>query len=99
MVSLSALGIVPVPAANAPPADQPQPACVLKGTTQNGTMVSLDINVSALGQAQASGLAVLLSALSTSGQAGAAPAAAPAPPAPDGAGPATGANGASDGPT
>lgn len=63
LMSLSALGIVPVPAANAPPADQPQPACVLKGTTQNGTMVSLEINVSALGAAQASGLAVLLSAI------------------------------------
>jgi hypothetical protein len=71
LMSLSALGIVPVPAANAPPADQPQPACVLKGTTQNGTMVSLDINVAALGQAQASGLAVLLSALTARGGAGA----------------------------
>ena len=71
LTSLSALGIVPVPAANAPPAGQAQPACVLRGTSQNGTMVSLDINVSALGQAQASGLAVLLSALTSRPGAGA----------------------------
>ncbi|KIP08437.1 hypothetical protein PHLGIDRAFT_127050 [Phlebiopsis gigantea 11061_1 CR5-6] len=75
LTSLSALGIVPVPAANAPPSGEPQPACVLKGTSQNGTMVSLDMNVSALGQAQASGLAVLLSALTTRNGAGSAPAA------------------------
>lgn len=84
LTSLAALGIVPVPATNAPPAGQPQPACVLKGTTHNGTMVSLDINVSALGQAQASGLAVLLSALSATQRAGTA--AAPASPAPASAG-------------
>lgn len=65
LASLSALGIIPIPAENAPPADQPQPAAVLKGTTHNGTMVSLEINVSALGAAQASGLAVLLSALTS----------------------------------
>ncbi|KAI0753939.1 hypothetical protein BC629DRAFT_1554369, partial [Irpex lacteus] len=35
--------------------------------TQNGTMVSLEINVGALGGAQASGLAVLLSALTSRG--------------------------------
>ncbi|GJE95469.1 hypothetical protein PsYK624_116530 [Phanerochaete sordida] len=96
LVSLSALGIVPVPAANAPPANYPQPACVLRGTTHNGTMLSLDINVAALGQAQASGLAVLLSALSATGRTAAAPAtgSAPSTPGPDpGAGPATGSNG------
>ncbi|THG94161.1 hypothetical protein EW026_g7254 [Hermanssonia centrifuga] len=32
---LSSYGIIPVLAANAPPADQPQPAAVLKGTMQN----------------------------------------------------------------
>ena len=67
-----------MPAANAPPAGQAQPACVLRGTSQNGTMVSLDINVSALGQAQASGLAVLLSALTSRPGAGAAAPAASA---------------------
>lgn len=44
-------------------------AAILRGTTQtpNGTMVSLEINVGALGGAQASGLAVLLSALTSRG--------------------------------
>lgn len=59
--TLSALGIVPIPAENAPPPGLPQPAAVLRGTTQNGTVANLDINISALGAAQASGLAVLLS--------------------------------------
>lgn len=63
LVSLQALGIVPVAAENLPPADQPQPAAVLKGMTHNGTMVDLEIKLSALGAAQASGLAVLLGAL------------------------------------
>ena len=50
---------------------QPGPvAAILRGTTQNGTMVSLEINVGALGGAQASGLAVLLSALTSRGVAG-----------------------------
>ncbi|EKM54396.1 uncharacterized protein PHACADRAFT_210196 [Phanerochaete carnosa HHB-10118-sp] len=97
LMSLSALGIVPIPVANAPPADQPQPACVLKGTTHNGTMVSLDINVSALGQAQASGLAVLLSALTATARTGVAAASGPAPATggTDTSGTATGTNGVS----
>ena len=65
--ALHALGIVPVPAASVPPADQPQPAAVLKGSTSNGTMLSLDINVSLLQSAQMSGLAILLNSLMSRG--------------------------------
>ncbi|EIW82917.1 hypothetical protein CONPUDRAFT_101388 [Coniophora puteana RWD-64-598 SS2] len=73
--ALHALGIVPVPAANLPPPDQPQPPAVLKETTQNGTMLSLEINISLLQSAQMSGLAILLnSIMSRSSQAQTAPA-------------------------
>ncbi|KAI0789142.1 hypothetical protein C8Q75DRAFT_766657 [Abortiporus biennis] len=67
LTALSALGIVPVPVANLPAAGQPQPAAVLKGTTQNGTMVSLEINVQSLQANQMSGLAYMLSALTSRG--------------------------------
>ncbi|KAI6157750.1 hypothetical protein BKA82DRAFT_4060893 [Pisolithus tinctorius] len=74
--ALHALGIVPIPAASLPPPDQPQPAAVLKGSTSNGTMLSLDINVSLLQSSQMSGLALLLNSLmsrgGSSGQASAA---------------------------
>lgn len=73
--ALHALGIVPVPIASLPPPDQPQPAAVLKGSTSNGTMLSLDVNVSLLQSSQMSGLALLLNSLmsrgSSSGQPGA----------------------------
>lgn len=76
LAALHALGIVPIPAGSLPPPDQPQPAAVLKGSTSNGTMLSLDINVSLLQSSQMSGLAVLLNSLmsrgSSSGQASAA---------------------------
>ena len=65
--ALHALGIVPIPAASVPPPDQPQPAAVLKGSTSNGTMLSLDINVSLLQPAQMSGLAILLNSLMSRG--------------------------------
>ena len=65
--ALHALGIVPVPAASVPPSDQPQPAAVLKGSTSNGTMLSLEINVSLLQSAQMSGLAILLNSLMSRG--------------------------------
>lgn len=65
--ALHALGIVPIPAASVPPPDQPQPAAVLKGSTSNGTMLSLDINVSLLQSAQMSGLAILLNSLMSRG--------------------------------
>lgn len=68
--ALHALGIVPVPAASVPPPDQPQPAAVLKGSTSNGTMLSLEINVSLLQSAQMSGLAILLNSLMSRGGAG-----------------------------
>lgn len=68
--ALHALGIVPVPAASVPPPDQPQPAAVLKGSTSNGTMLSLEVNVSLLQSAQMSGLAILLNSLMSRGGAG-----------------------------
>ena len=61
--TLSSMGIIPVAAANVPPAGEAQPAAVIKGTTQNGTMVKLEINVSALQATQAEGLTKLLDAL------------------------------------
>ncbi|KAH7927146.1 hypothetical protein BV22DRAFT_1085622, partial [Leucogyrophana mollusca] len=69
--ALHALGIVPIPAASLPPAGQPQPPAVLRGSTANGSMLSLEINVSLLQSAQMSGLAFLLnSALSRGGGSG-----------------------------
>jgi len=65
--ALHALGIVPVPAASLPPPDQPQPPAVLKGSTSNGTMLSLDINVSLLQSAQMNGLAIILNSLMSRG--------------------------------
>jgi hypothetical protein len=78
--ALHALGILPVPAASLPPPDQPQPPAVLRGSTANGTMLSLEINVSLLQQAQMSGLAMVLNSLMSrgvsTGPAAASPAAA-----------------------
>ncbi|KAG6331090.1 hypothetical protein ID866_7999 [Astraeus odoratus] len=65
--ALHALGIVPVPATSLPPSEQPQPAAVLKGSTSNGSMLSLDINVSLLQSSQMSGLALLLNSLMSKG--------------------------------
>ncbi|KAK7692740.1 hypothetical protein QCA50_004373 [Cerrena zonata] len=67
LTDLIALGIVPVPVSSAPPAGQPQPAAVLKGTSQNGQTVSLEINVSSLQGTQLSGLAMVLSTLTSRG--------------------------------
>lgn len=67
LTDLIALGIVPVPVSSAPPAGQPQPAAVLKGTSQNGQTVSLEINVSSLQGNQLSGLAMVLSTLTSRG--------------------------------
>ena len=62
--ALHALGIVPVPASSLPPPEgQPPPAAVLRGSTANGTMLSLEINVSLLQSAQMSGLAMVLNSL------------------------------------
>ena len=61
--ALHALGIVPVPAASLPPDGQPQPPAVLRGSTSNGTMLSLEINVSLLQSAQMSGLVTVLNSL------------------------------------
>ncbi|KAL4073974.1 hypothetical protein V8B97DRAFT_1271461 [Scleroderma yunnanense] len=76
--ALHALGIVPVPTASLPPPDQPQPAAVLKGSTSNGTMLSLDINVSLLQSSQMSGLALLLNSLMSKGVSPGQPGVAPA---------------------
>ncbi|KDR75844.1 hypothetical protein GALMADRAFT_248572 [Galerina marginata CBS 339.88] len=61
--ALHALGIIPVPAASLPPEGQPQPAAVLRGSTANGTILSLEINVSLLQSTQMSGLAMVLNTL------------------------------------
>ncbi|KAF9475767.1 hypothetical protein BDN70DRAFT_883256 [Pholiota conissans] len=63
--ALHALGIIPVPAASLPPDGQPQPPAVLRGSTANGTILSLEINVSLLQSAQMSGLAMVLNSLVT----------------------------------
>jgi len=65
--ALHALGILPVPAATLPPPDQPQPPAVMRGSSANGTMLSLEINVSLLQQAQMSGLAMVLNSLMSRG--------------------------------
>ncbi|KAG5639395.1 hypothetical protein H0H81_002927 [Sphagnurus paluster] len=61
--ALHALGIIPVPASSLPPDGQSPPPAVLRGSTSNGTMLSLEINVSLLQQAQMSGLAMVLNSL------------------------------------
>jgi hypothetical protein len=63
--ALHALGIIPVPVASLPPEGQPQPPAVLRGSTANGTILSLEINVSLLQSAQMSGLAMVLNSLVT----------------------------------
>ncbi|RDB25371.1 hypothetical protein Hypma_007867 [Hypsizygus marmoreus] len=69
--ALHALGIVPVPATSLPPDDQPQPPAVLRGSSSNGTMLSLEINVSLLQSAQMSGLAMVLNSLMSRSSSGA----------------------------
>ncbi|KAJ2918027.1 hypothetical protein MD484_g2405, partial [Candolleomyces efflorescens] len=61
--ALHALGIVPVPATSLPPEGQPQPPAILRGSSANGTMLTLEINVSLLQSAQMHGLAVILNSL------------------------------------
>lgn len=61
--ALQALGILPVPKASLPPPIEPQPAAVLLGSSNNGTMLSLEINAAQLQAPQMSGLAILLSNL------------------------------------
>ena len=61
--ALHALGIIPVPATSLPPEGQPQPPAVLRGSSVNGTMLSLEINVSLLQSTQMSGLALILNSL------------------------------------
>lgn len=60
--ALHALGIVPVPASSLPEG-QAQPPAVLRGSSANGSMLSLEINVSLLQSAQMSGLAMVLNSL------------------------------------
>ena len=61
--ALQALGILPVPKAALPPPGEPQPAAVLLGSTNNGSMLSLEITAARLQPPQMSGLAVLLTTL------------------------------------
>lgn len=64
--ALQALGIVPVPASSLTPTDQSQPLAILRGSTNGGTMLSLEINVSLLQSAQMNGLAIVLNSLMAS---------------------------------
>ncbi|KAK7053324.1 hypothetical protein VNI00_003950 [Paramarasmius palmivorus] len=61
--ALHQLGIIPVPAPVVPTTGQAAPPAVLRGS--NGTMLSLEINVSLLQPNQMSGLAVILNSLMT----------------------------------
>jgi len=75
--ALHALGIMPVSSLSVPPPGQPQPQAILKGTTANGTMLSLEINIGLLHATQVSGLALIINAIAaqavsaTSSQSGA----------------------------
>lgn len=60
--ALHALGIHPVPTTSITEG-QPPPPAVLRGSTANGTMLTLEINVSLLQSAQMSGLAMVLNSL------------------------------------
>ncbi|KAI0058088.1 hypothetical protein BV25DRAFT_1313731 [Artomyces pyxidatus] len=62
--TLHALGIVPVPASSlSTSSDQPPPPAVLRGASADGSMLSLEINVSLLQAAQMSGLALVLNSI------------------------------------
>lgn len=67
MPALQVLGIIPVPVASLPPADQPQPLAVLRGSTANGTMLNLEVNVPLLQTGQMNGLAMILNSLMSRG--------------------------------
>ncbi|KAJ3988545.1 hypothetical protein F5890DRAFT_1491331 [Lentinula detonsa] len=62
MPALNRLGIYPVPAGSVP-VGQSQPAAVLRGSSSNGTVLNLEINVAMLQPSQMSGLAVILNSL------------------------------------
>lgn len=59
--ALHALGIIPVPAASTPP--DGQTAAVLRGSSANGNILNLEINVSLLQSTQMTGLAMVLNSL------------------------------------
>ncbi|KAL5507472.1 hypothetical protein ACEPAH_6928 [Sanghuangporus vaninii] len=61
--ALQSLGILPVPKASLPADLSTHPPAVLLGTSNNGTMLSLEINAALLQPPQMSGLAILLSSL------------------------------------
>lgn len=75
--ALHALGIMPVSSLSVPPPGQPQPQAILRGTTANGTMLSLEVNIGLLQATQVSGLALIINAIAaqavsaTSSQSGA----------------------------
>jgi hypothetical protein len=81
--ALTQLGIIPVAETSLSPG-VPRPQCVLTGIHQNGTMLSLELNVGSLRGNQVNGLALLLGSLMTGRDAAPGPAPAPAPaPAPE----------------
>ncbi|KAJ3775074.1 hypothetical protein FB446DRAFT_726698 [Lentinula raphanica] len=62
MPALQRLGIAPVIAGSVS-AGQPQPPAILRGSSSNGTILNLEINVGMLQPSQMSGLAVILNSL------------------------------------
>ncbi|KAH9030350.1 hypothetical protein EDB85DRAFT_1440808 [Lactarius pseudohatsudake] len=60
--TLYALGIVPVPTQSVS-VDAPTPPAVLRGTSANGAMLNLEINISLLQASQVSGLALMLNSI------------------------------------
>jgi hypothetical protein len=65
LLALHALGILPV--SSLPPPDHPQPPAVMRGSSANGTMLNLEINVSLLQPAQVNGLAMVVSSFMSRG--------------------------------
>ena len=63
--ALHALGIIPVPPSPDGQQGQGHAAAVLRGSTANGTILNLEINVSLLQSTQMTGLAMVLNSLVT----------------------------------
>lgn len=61
--ALHALGIIPVPALPDGQQGQGQAAAILRGSTANGAILNLEINVSLLQSTQMTGLAMVLNSL------------------------------------
>ncbi|KAJ4483362.1 hypothetical protein J3R30DRAFT_1768058 [Lentinula aciculospora] len=78
MPALNRLGINPVPVGSVP-TGQPQAPAVLRGSSSNGTILNLEINVAMLQPSQMSGLAVILNSLMSRSSASSVPSAPEVP--------------------